>query len=167
MKFLYCITSSTAKHNSRKHRKRSRRRRRSSRTSYLSPSSPTKRTHSHQMDNLPGIRIQNRNAFHQASNDHNSIDVNPLNYIEMGVQPTIFEHQVYSNNHNSSQKMHYNMNQLLKMNSKVYPSTSNGYQSVMNQNVPRGNMFYSAGVDKRRRRKVSHLNLLATYPLVQ
>lgn len=155
MKFLQCVTSSDPKRNSRKHRKGSRRRRRNSRSSYLSPSATTKRSHPHQTDYPSGIRIHNRNAFHQPINEHSTIDINPMNYIEMGV-PTIFEHQVYPNNQNSSQKVHSNMNQLFKMNSKVYPSTSSGYQSVMNSHVPRGNVFYS-GVDKKRRKKVSHL----------
>lgn len=158
MKFLHCVTSSDSKRNSRKHRKSSRRRRRNSRSSYLSPSSVTKRSHSHQTDNLSGSRQYNRNAYHHTVNEHNAIDLNPMNYIEMGVPPTIFEHQVYSNNQNSGQKFHSNVNQLLKMNSKVYPSTSSGYQSIMNQHVPhvsKGNLFYS-GVEKKRRRKVSH-----------
>lgn len=163
MKFLHCITSSNTKRNSRKNRKTSRRRRRSSRSSYLSPSSIAKRSHSHQSDNPSGIRIHHRNAFHQTINDQNAIDVNPMNYIEMGVPPTIFEHQVYSNNYNSSPKVHSNMNQLLKMNSKVYPGTSSGYQSVMNQNGPRGNSFHS-GVEKKRRKKVSHFfKLMISY----
>lgn len=162
MKFLHCVTSSNSKRSSRKHRKSPRRRRRSSRSSYVSPSSTTKRSHFHQTDNSSGIRTQNRNAFHQTTNDYNAIDVNPMNhlnamnYIEMGVPPTIFEHQVYSNNHNSSQKLHSNVNQFLKMSSKIYPSTSSGYQSVVNQYFPRGNVLYS-GVEKKRRRKVSEI----------
>ncbi len=159
MKFLHCVTSSNTKRNSRK-RHSSRKRRRSSRSSYLSPSSIPKRPHSHPTDNSAGIRINNnRNAFyHQSSIDHNAIDINPMNYIEMGVPPTIFEHQVYSNNYNSNNhRLHCNLNPLLRMNSKVYPSTSSGYQSVMNQNVPKGNMFYP-GVDKRRRKKVSQFH---------
>lgn len=154
MKFLQCVTSSDTKRNSRKHRKSSKRRRRNSRSSYLSPSSTAKRSHSNQTDYPSQMRMYNRNTFHQPINEHNAIDINPMNYIEMGVPPTIFEHQVYSNNHSSSQKLHSNVNQLLKMNSKVYPSTSSGYQSIMNQHIPRGNVFYS-GVDKKRRKKVS------------
>lgn len=160
MKFLHCVTSSDSKRHSRKHRKSPRRRRRSSRSSYASPSM-TKRSHFHQTDNPSGIRTYNRNAFHQSINEHNAIDINPINhlnsmnYIEMGVPPTIFEHQVYSNNDNSSQKLHSNMNQLHRMSSKVYPSTSSGYQSIANQHFTRGNVLYS-GVEKKRRRKVSY-----------
>lgn len=149
MKFLHCVTSGSTKRNSRNHRKSSRRRRRNSRSSYLSPTG--KRRFSHQTDNLSGIRMNNsRNAFQQSVNDHNEIDINPTNYVEMGVPPTIFEHQVYSN----SQKLQYNP--LHRMNARVYPSTSSGYQlGIMNQNsVPRGNVF-NPGVDKKRRRRVS------------
>lgn len=158
MKFLHCVTSSNSKRSSRKHHKSPRRRRRSSRSSYLSPSTITKRSSIHQTDNPLGIRSHSRNAFHQNINEHNAIDVHPINHfnsmncIEMGVPPTIFEHQVYSNNQNTSHKLH--SNQLLKMSSKIYPSTSSGYQSIGNQHFPRGNVLYS-GVEKKRRRRVS------------
>lgn len=157
MKFLHCVTSSNSKRSSRKHRKSPRRRRRSSRSSYVSPSSTTKRSHSHQTDNPSGIRLHNRNTFQHNINEHNAIDINPINhfnsmnYIEMGVPPTIFEHQVYSNNQNYSHKQQH---QSLKMSSKIYPSTSSGYQSIGNPHFPRGNIFYS-GVEKKRRKKVS------------
>lgn len=158
MKFLQCVTTSNSKRSSRKHHKSSRRRRRNSRSSYVSPSSITRRLHSNQTDYTSGIGIQNRNAFHSLINDrHNAIDVNPVNYIEMGVPPTIFEHQVYSNNHNNyaSQKFNCNMNPLLKMNSKVYPNNSGGYPSEMNQIGVRGNNNLYSGIEKKRRRKVS------------
>lgn len=168
MKFLYCVTPSDSRRNSRKHHKSSRRRRRSSRSSYLSPaSSITKRRHSHQTDISSGNRMHNNNnynnrsaAFYQPmNNDSNNalFDMNPMNYVEMGVPPTIFEHQVYSNHiqhHSTSQKPQYNVNQLMKMNAKVYPTNCGVYPSVMNaNNATRGYAQYSA-VDKKRRKRV-------------
>lgn len=163
MKFLYCVTPSNTKANSRKHHKNSRKKRRNSRSSYVSP----RRKHSHQTDNsLSTIRPlnNNRNAFYHPMNDYNALDMNAMNYVEMGVPPTIFEHQIYTNNQNSYQKSHSNVNQLLKMNAKVYPSTGGGsYQSIANHNVVRGNAFYS-GVDKKRRKRVSEKFCLI-YPI--